>query len=165
MKKHSRLLPLWFMMPAGIIVLLFFLIPVLLTAVFSFTTMGSETGITGSRYVISKASLHKLRDSGLSPSMVDKLGSRSFVFDEKGIKEINRSKLDKKVIKEIEAKLAGMVFSTEKELFRALKNLRNRPRSFRIAKQYQRPLPKRLRIEHFLMQRPFERVLKRSILR
>ncbi len=149
MKKHSKLLPLWFMMPAGIIVFLFFLIPVLLTAVFSFTTMGSETGITGSRYVISEASLDKLRNSGLSPSMVEKLGSSSFIFDEEGIKEIKQSKLNKKSIKEIEAKLTGMVFSTEKELFRALKKLKNRPRSFRDRKAVSKAVAKTVKNRGF----------------
>jgi inositol-phosphate transport system permease protein len=68
------------MIPAGIIVLLFFLIPVFLTVVFSFTTMGSETGITGNRYVISEVSLRKLKDSGLRPAIVEKLVSSFFMF-------------------------------------------------------------------------------------
>lgn len=137
------------MIPAGIIVLLFFLIPVFLTVVFSFTTMGSETGITGNRYVISEVSLRKLKDSGLRPAIVKKLGSSFFIFNETGIEKIKQTKLNKKTIKEIKEKLAGTVFSTEKELFKALKRLKNRPRSFKDRKTVSKAVAKTIKNKQF----------------
>ena len=62
MPPSDRTLPFWFLLPAGICVILFYLIPVVLTFVFSFTTMGSDTGILGNRYVVTETALKQFGD-------------------------------------------------------------------------------------------------------
>lgn len=137
------------MMPAGIIVLLFFLVPVLLTVVFSFTTMSSDTRLMGNRYVISDESLKKLSNGTLRPAIVEKLGSGFFIFDEIGIDAVRKTNLKKKVTREIEDKLSGKVFSTEKELFHALKKLKNRPWSFKNRKAVSNAVAKTIKNKEF----------------
>lgn len=122
------------MLPASVCVVLFFVIPVFTTFVFSFTTMSSDTGILGNRYVVSEATIRDLGESGFDPALVEKLDGRVFAFDEAGLATLRKSGLEKSVVKEIEAKLSGNVYASEKELFSALKALKNRPRSFKDRK-------------------------------
>ena len=82
MRGIRRLLPLWFMLPASVTVTLFFVIPVFMTFVFSFTTMTSDTGILGNRYVVSQVSLRIMGERGLDPALVRKLSGEVFAFDE-----------------------------------------------------------------------------------
>ncbi len=49
MRTSRSLLPVWFMLPASVAVTVFFVIPVFMTFVFSFTSMSSDTGILGNR--------------------------------------------------------------------------------------------------------------------
>ncbi len=124
--RFRKLLPLWFLLPAGIAVTLFFLVPVILTFLFSFTTMSSDTGILGRRYVVTEESLRKLRESDFDPVLIEKLGRKDFVFDPAGLKTLKAADLRAKTIKEIEEKFAGRTYSHEKKLLAELKQLDNR---------------------------------------
>ena len=134
MRIKSSFLPFWFMMPASVVVTLFFVIPVLMTFVFSFTTMSSDTGILGNRYIITKQTILKLTEHSIDAALVKQLGSKVFVFNKDGLEKIKEIGLKPAVVKEIESTLEGKVFGTEKELFNALKSLKNRPRSFKDRK-------------------------------
>lgn len=134
MQRIRSYLPLWFMLPASVAVTLFFVIPAFMTFVFSFTTMSSATGILGSRYVVSEATIRTLKDGGMDAALVQKLGSRIFAVDEAGLAALRKSGLKPAVVEEIEEKLSGKVYASEKKLFAALKRLSNRPRSFKDRK-------------------------------
>ena len=134
MRRIRSFLPVWFMLPASVGVTVFFVIPVFMTVVFSFTTMSSDTGILGNRYVVSEATIRDLVERSFEPALVKKLDARVFAFDEAGLAALRKIGLKKSVVKEIEAKLSGQAYGSEKELFAALKSLQNRPRSFRDRK-------------------------------
>lgn len=149
MQKLKSYLPFWFMLPASVAVALFFVIPVFMTFVFSFTTMSSETGILGNRYVVSDDTIRTFRDHGIDESLVQKLSSRIFVVDEKSLAVMRNSDLKPAVVKEIEKKLSGQVFASEKDLFVALKQLNNRPRSFKNRKTVSRSIEQTLKNREF----------------
>lgn len=134
MRKSGSFLPFWFMLPASISVTLFFVFPVIMTAVFSFTTMGSETGIIGNRYIITEATVRELVEQEFDGALVNRLGAMVFAFDEAGLAAVKKAGLKPPVVKEIEEKLSGQTFASEKDLFAALKTLKNRPRSFKDRK-------------------------------
>ncbi len=108
---RSYSLPLWFMLPASVAVTMFFVIPVVMTFVFSFTTMSSDTGILGSRYVVSEETIRTLKGRGMDAALLEKLGSRIFVFDETGLAALRKSSLKPAVVKEIAEKLSGKVYA------------------------------------------------------
>ena len=53
-----------------IAVCLFFMLPVLLTVVFSFTNMSTSTGIKGGDYLISQGQLDRLESAGVSAGAI-----------------------------------------------------------------------------------------------
>ena len=134
MRLNRSLLPVWFMMPASIAVTMFFVIPVFMTFVFSFTSMTSDTGILGNRYVISESSIRDMIDEGLDATLVVKLGTRVFVLDEVGMARVRKIGLEPSVMRDIEKTMSRQVFASEKALFAALKQLNNRPRKFKDRK-------------------------------
>jgi|TARA_B100001971_G_scaffold209402_1_gene232928 inositol-phosphate transport system permease protein len=155
MQKIKSYLPLWFMLPAGVAVTLFFVIPVLMTFVFSFTTMSSDTGILGNRYVVSDDTIRNFKDKGVDATLVQKLSSRVFVVDEVGVAALRNSDLKPAVVKEIEEKLSGKVFASEKGLFTALKGLNNRPRSFKNRKTVSKSIEQTLKNREFKTAKEF----------
>ncbi len=122
------------MLPASVTVTLFFVIPVMMTFVFSFTTMSSDTGILGNRYIVTKATILDLTEHGIDAALVRQLGHKVFRFNDAGLAKIREIGLDSSLVKEIEEKLSGDEFASEKALFAALKQLINRPRSFKHRK-------------------------------
>jgi len=149
MQKLKSYLPYWFMLPATVAIVLFFVIPVFMTFVFSFTTMSSDTGILGNRYVVSDDTIRTLKDSGLDAALVQKMGSRIFAVDEAGLAVLRKSGLKPAVVKEIAEKLSGKVFASEKELFAVLKGLTNRPRSFKDRKTVSKSVVQTLKNREF----------------
>ena len=67
--------------PSFIIVALLFLAPVVLTGVYSFTTMTTGTGISGGAYQIDEATIAALREQGFPADVLDRLGTESFTVD------------------------------------------------------------------------------------
>ncbi|MFQ5937109.1 MAG: carbohydrate ABC transporter permease [Acidiferrobacterales bacterium] len=159
MARLAKALPFWFMLPAGICVTLFYLIPVVLTFVFSFTTMGSDTGILGNRYVVSDAALAALEQRGLDRELVKRLGQKVYVLDESGLKALKDAGIRTAVLKELAEKLAGRTYTSERALFADLRRLRNRPRSFAERKQIARHAVKTLRNREFTSARAFHTAL------
>jgi inositol-phosphate transport system permease protein len=56
---------LLFLTPALIAVVIFYLLPVVMTAVFAFTNMSTATGIRGGDYMLTEDSLRDLAEAGL----------------------------------------------------------------------------------------------------
>ena len=133
MRKVRNLLPLWFMLPAMTAVTLFFLMPVVLTFIISFTSMSSYTGILGERYVLSETALRTLAEEGLDRSLVERLGRRIYRFDEAELTALGAQGLEPALVDEITAQLSGETYSSEQALFADLKRLKERP-SFRERK-------------------------------
>ncbi len=134
MRRSRSLLPVLFMLPASVSVTLFFVIPVFMTFVFSFTSMSSDTGILGNRYIVTEATIRDMTERGVDAILVKRLGGTVFAFDGAGLAAVRKIGLKPPVVKAIEEKLSGQVFGSEKELFAALKSLKNRPRSFKDRK-------------------------------
>ncbi len=134
MRINKSFLPVWFMLPASVTVTLFFVIPVIMTFIFSFTTMSSDTGILGNRYIVTKATILDLTERNFDAALIKQLGNKVFSFNDAGLTKIKEINLQPSLEKEIEEKLSGRAFGSEKVLFAALKKLINRPRSFKDRK-------------------------------
>jgi inositol-phosphate transport system permease protein len=96
--------------------------------------MSSDTGILGNRYVITESAIRNMADDGVDSTLLKKLGTRVFALDEAGMARIGKIGLELSVMEDIEKTLAGQVFTSEKALFAALKQLGNRPRKFKDRK-------------------------------
>ncbi|MBX4876075.1 sugar ABC transporter permease [Rhizobium bangladeshense] len=130
--KSSRTLGLVMIAPAAIMIVLFFLMPVVLTAVFSMTNMTTATGISGGAYQIAPSSLNTLKS--VMPDIADEMAEPRYAIDEAGLKAVEGLGLAPGIAAELRAKHAGEVFPTRREAERMLKDLAERP-STREVKQ------------------------------
>ncbi|WP_064710399.1 carbohydrate ABC transporter permease [Rhizobium bangladeshense] len=130
--KSSRTLGLMMIAPAAIMIVLFFLMPVVLTAVFSMTNMTTATGISGGAYQIAPSSLNTLKS--VMPDIADEMAEPRYAIDEAGLKAVEGLGLAPGIAAELRAKHAGEVFPTRREAERMLKDLAERP-STREVKQ------------------------------
>ncbi|MFA1623513.1 ABC transporter permease subunit [Rhizobium mongolense] len=130
--RSSRTLGLIMIAPAAIMIVLFFLMPVVLTAVFSFTNMTTATGISGGAYQIAPNSLIALKDE--MPEVVQQLTEPRYAIDEEGIKGVEGLALGPGIATELREKHLGEVFSSRREAERMIKDLNDRP-STRDVKQ------------------------------
>jgi inositol-phosphate transport system permease protein len=147
------------MLPAGVTVTVFYLIPVALTFAFSFTTMGSDTGIVGERYVVTQEALARLQERDLDAGLVAALGRRTWAFDGDGLRALDGLGLTSAMVREVRQELAGRTYRSEGELLRDLKRLRNRPRSFRERKAITKAAQKTLKNREFTSAREFRSAL------
>lgn len=129
-----KALPYLFLAPAFTFVLAFFFIPVVLTGVFSFTSMSTATGIFGGRYSISGSAVTKLRDQGFPEEVLDALDSKVYVANEETLVLAAEAGAEAAFITDIRAQLLNQAFSERQELESALKELPNRPRNTRALK-------------------------------
>jgi inositol-phosphate transport system permease protein len=123
--NSSRTLGLLLISPAVIIVILFFMLPVILTAVFSFTTMSTATGISGGAYQIAPNSIQRLRTA--LPDVAEELGEPKYIIDEAGVAAVEGLGLDPALASELRAQHLGEVFATRREAERMIKGLGVRP--------------------------------------
>ncbi|MBX4870419.1 carbohydrate ABC transporter permease [Rhizobium bangladeshense] len=130
--KSSRTLGLVMIAPAAIMIVLFFLMPVVLTAVFSMTNMTTATGISGGAYQIAPSSLNTLKS--VMPDIAYEMAEPRYAIDEAGLKAVEGLGLAPGIAAELRAKHAGEVFPTRREAERMLKDLAERP-STREVKQ------------------------------
>ncbi|MDB5527528.1 MAG: transporter permease [Devosia sp.] len=140
--NSSRSLGLMLLTPAIVLVVLFFLVPVALTAVFSFTNMSTATGITGGAYQIGPSSLQRLGDSYGFPELAERLSQPSYVIDERGLTALESAGVDASAITEMRTHL-GEVFPTRREAERMIKGLDARPSTRevkQISEQFNRSL-------------------------
>ena len=74
-----------FIAPALILVVLFFLSPVILTGVFSFTNMSTATGITGGAYKLTTTVIRDLSEKGISNNTLKTIGFEIEVFGDDAV--------------------------------------------------------------------------------
>jgi inositol-phosphate transport system permease protein len=121
--KNYSLLGLGFLAPAFIIVVLFFLAPVVMTGFFAFTNMSTATGVTGGDYVLNQSGLRTLTTNGLSDKTLEKLQSAGYVIDQAGLERLANS-IDQATADEL-AKIHGdATFEKKRDMERALKDLK-----------------------------------------
>jgi inositol-phosphate transport system permease protein len=118
--------------PAVIMILLFFLMPVVLTAVFSMTNMTTATGISGGAYQIVPNSLDALKST--MPDVAQQMSEPRYTIDEAGVNAVEGLGLDPGIASELRAKHLGEVFASRREAERMIKDLEERP-SIRDVKQ------------------------------
>ena len=129
MARFQKWLPFWFVFPACLAITTFHLIPVILTFIFSFTTMGSETGILGDRYIISENVVRKLRHHSFPTDVIEKLSKKIYAFDLEGLQALRKINLKQSARDEIEKIFSGRIYTSERKLIYDLKRLKNRPRT------------------------------------
>jgi inositol-phosphate transport system permease protein len=124
--NSSRGLGILFLMPALVLVVLFFLMPVVLTGVFAFTNMSTATGITGGAYQISPGALRVLTDRYGMGDLAERLGQPTYVVDEQGLAALERMGLSSGIVEGVRAH-QGEVWTSRREFERVIRDLRDRP--------------------------------------
>ncbi|MDX1736917.1 MAG: sugar ABC transporter permease [Alphaproteobacteria bacterium] len=148
--KSGNLLGLGFMSPALVMVVAFFLAPVILTIAFAFTNMSTATGITGGFYEVTPTVLTRLKDQSFDPALIEKLGNSQYVISESGLESLANEGQFADLAKEMKTNLLGQSFKDRRSLERAIKKLKNKPRKIRDVK---------LAAEHFkqsILNTPYE---------
>ena len=130
--NSARSLGLLLIAPAFVMIVLFFLVPVVLTAAFSFTNMTTATGITGGAYQVAPNSLTRLRSS--MPEIAATLSEPKYVIDEAGLAAAEAAGVDPGIIAELRASHLDEIFPSRREAERMIRDLRDRP-STREVKQ------------------------------
>ena len=128
----SRALGLLLITPAVIMIVLFFLVPVVLTAAFSFTTMSTATGITGGAYQIAPNSIQKLEAA--LPDVAEQLATPKYVIDEAGLETVEALGFASGIVSDLRKDHLGEVYENRREAERMIKALNDRP-STRETKQ------------------------------
>jgi inositol-phosphate transport system permease protein len=156
MRQKTSLLGLGFMTPALLIILLFFLIPVVLTGVFAFTNMSTATGISGGDYMITPQTVKHLADNpAFDAAQLEALGSSGYHVGEESLAAATAAGLKPTFLKEIAKELGGQSFKSNRDFVRALKKLQSRPRSMRDLKLAADPFSKSLLNERFVTRQAF----------
>ncbi len=112
-----------FLTPALIAVVIFYLLPVVMTAVFAFTNMSTATGIRGGGYLVTEQTLRDLSGHGLTGATLSQLADAGYEVDTEGLAALAATFGDR-LAGHIEAELGGESFATSRELERALRDLR-----------------------------------------
>jgi len=133
--KSSYYTGLLFLTPAVIFVFLFFLAPVVLTGVFSFTNMSTATGIMGGEYRLSPVVMRDLKAKGFDATLLARLTETQCIIDEAGLDKARKTGADGAAIKELAERHIGERFKNRRDLERMLKKLDNRPSSIREIKK------------------------------
>mgnify|MGYP000362554783 CR=1 FL=1 len=131
---NSRHLGLFLLIPAGIFVFLFFLMPVVLTGIFAFTNMSTATGIKGGAYMITESSMLSMTGEYGEDVLAERLLQKVYTIDEAGLAAALESGGDAAAIKELKTRFLGEVFDNRRDVERAIKALNARPSSTRAIK-------------------------------
>ncbi|UJQ94320.1 carbohydrate ABC transporter permease [Mariluticola halotolerans] len=122
--NSSKTLGLLLIAPAVIIVVLLFLMPVVLTAAFSFTNMSTATGISGGAYQVAPNSLQRM-DASI-PEIAEQLAEAKYVIDEAGLATLEENEISPRIIEELRSAHLDEVFASRRDAERMLKSLRER---------------------------------------
>src|SRR5690606_281130 len=125
--SSSKGLGILFLLPAVVLVVLFFLMPVALTGVFAFTNMTTATGITGGAYQVSPGTLRVLTDRYGMGELAERLGQPTYVVDEQGLAALEQKGIDKNIIDSLRDDLLGKTYASRRELERDIRGLPDRP--------------------------------------
>jgi inositol-phosphate transport system permease protein len=121
----SRALGLAMIAPATLLIVLFFLVPVVMTAVFAFTSMSTATGISGGAYQIAPGTISSLK--GRFPELATRLAEPRYVVDEEGLQALAKALPNSGVLEGLRADLLGKVYADRRTLERDIKSLPTRP--------------------------------------
>jgi len=124
----SARLGLVMLAPSFVIVVLLFLAPVILTGVFSFTTMTTGTGIRAGAYQIDDVAGGALGSQGVPAEILDRLGAELFSIDDVTLAAARQAGVAEALVSELAASHRGESFSTRLAFERFLKSLSARPR-------------------------------------
>jgi len=124
--NRQTLLGLGFLSPALLAVVMFFLLPVVLTVVFAFTNMSTSTGILGGEYQISESDLRRLPAAGVREEAVEMLAGAGYAVRADTLALFAAEFGDKRA-QELEALHGGDSFKDRRAMERALKDLRRDP--------------------------------------
>ena len=149
-----------FIAPALVLVIYFFLTPVILTGVFSLTNMSTSTGITGGSYQATPSILRSLADQGFDRSTLKHIGTETYVVSERGLQAAAKAGTKTELVEELRERYLGGTFATRRLFERFLKTLDNRPRSTRALKTTSPYFSKSLINERFNGEDEFRRALK-----
>ena len=149
-----------FIAPALVLVIYFFLTPVILTGVFSLTNMSTSTGITGGSYQTTPSILRRLGDQGFDRSTLKHIGTETYVVSERGLQAAAKAGTKTELVEELRERYLGETFATRRLFERFLKTLDNRPRSTRALKTTSPYFRKSLINERFNGEDEFRRALK-----
>ncbi|USD61239.1 sugar ABC transporter permease [Vibrio sp. SCSIO 43140] len=127
--NRSKTLGPVMMSPALVFVVLFFLLPVVMTAVFSLTNMSTATGISSGTYQVSPSALRTLSADYDMPELAESLKESRFTIDKQGIDALGSSNLDARFIEQVDSVLMGKIFDNRRDLTRELRRLSHSPRS------------------------------------
>lgn len=114
------------MTPALISVVCFFLLPVVMTAVFAFTNMSTSTGVKGGDYVLTQPDLRSLGEAGVPSETLDLLKNAGFVINEAGLVRLAEA-VDQQTADELRGAHLGESFENRRDLERVLRELRDNP--------------------------------------
>jgi inositol-phosphate transport system permease protein len=140
---NSRTLGFFLITPAVIIIVMLFLVPVVLTAVFAFTTMSTATGISSGAYQMSPATLQELRDQYDMPELAKRLSESEYVIDEPGLAALGKAGIDAAILGDLRQGHLGEIFATRRDAERAIRDLSHRPSTpelKRISEQFNRSI-------------------------
>lgn len=121
--RNISWLGLGFLAPALIMVVLFFLAPVVLTGTFAFTNMSTSTGITGGAYKLGASNLRALADAGVPDDTLALIEDAGYRIDEAGLAALARDYGDSPA-RALRAAHAGAHFTSRRDIESALKDLR-----------------------------------------
>lgn len=149
-----------FIAPALVLVVYFFLTPVILTGVFSLTNMSTATGITGGSYQTTPSILRRLADQGFDRSTLKHIGAETYVVSERGLQAAAKDGTKTELVEELHERYLGETFATRRLFERFLKTLDNRPRSTHALKTTSPYFRKSLINERFNGEDEFRRSLE-----
>jgi inositol-phosphate transport system permease protein len=124
--NRQTLLGWSFLSPALLAVVMFFLLPVILTVVFAFTNMSTSTGILGGEYQISESDLRRLPAAGVSGEAAQMLAGAGYAVRPETL-ALFAADFGKDRADELDALHSGATFDDRRAMERALKELRADP--------------------------------------
>ncbi|MDD9746870.1 MULTISPECIES: carbohydrate ABC transporter permease [Marinovum] len=123
---RQTLLGLGFLSPALLAVMMFFLLPVVLTVVFAFTNMSTSTGILGGEYQISESDLRRLPAVGVGEDAVALLAGAGYAVQPETLAQF-AAEFGEDRAAELDKLHGGAKFDDQRAMERALKELRRNP--------------------------------------
>lgn len=123
--KHINWLGFGFLIPALLVIGLFFIAPVIMTTIFSFTNMSTATGISGGEYLLMPDSLDELSREGVSKDTIRKLGNTGYHVTQSGLDALDRQ-FGSDIAREMAEKYTDKTFENRRAIDRVFKELDHR---------------------------------------
>ena len=114
------------MAPAVLIVVFFFLAPVVMTGIFAFTNMSTSTGVKGGDYIINQGTLRHLSDTGLAKPVLERISSAEYVINAAGLAKL-AEQFGSPTAAEFKSEFDGKIFQKRRDVETALKRLSQHP--------------------------------------